>query len=721
MDANTPEPTTHQPRLVRAVVALVLVGLTGRPALGKLETWREDTSSAFSKAKRERLVVTESGHVRLGQTLTRAGTLDAVRIWDLARNAEGVLFAATGDEGKVYRREAKPDAPWTAEYDGGDTQALSLAVLPDGRVFAGTGPTGQVVEVSDPKHPTSRPAPEVKYIWDLATDAKGNLYAATGPNGQLWKRSAEGKWVLLLQSKHHHLRCVAVIPDGTIFAGSDGEGLVYRIAPDGKTSILFDASQSEVTALLPGPHGVVYVGTATESDGGGTGRTSVMFSGGEFSAGPKSGLGQTETAAAPEPPRPAEPPMSRSSPSRPSTGGSSPRRGAAGESAVYRLNADGVAREVFRVKALIFALAWQDDRLLVGTGPEGQLYEVRDDGRETAPLARLDTGQVLSLLAEPQGELLVGTGDPGAVFRLAAGHVQEGSLVSDVHDAKLVSRFGALSWRAVVPPGTSIALQARSGNVGEPDETWSDWSAPQTDPENSKALAPPGRFVQYRATLKTSDPKVTPELHGVSLRYQTANLPPDVTKVDVPDVSAGDGATRQTRLTLRWEADDPNDDDLKYSLQIRKEGWPEWIPLGEEPLTEKSFSWDTTTVPPGLYRVRVTASDRPSNNAEDAQSRDRESEPFVVDHEAPVVAIVLKGRSAAITLKDNLTRIAKAAYAVDGGEWVPIFPNDGLFDTPSETITLSLPELKEGPHVLVVRATDAAGNTGTGDALVPRR
>ena len=715
----------RRPKLGRVVLAVgLLAGLeAASPALAKLETWREDSSSAFSKARAERIVVTEAGHVRLGQALAPTAKLDAVRVWDLARNPDGVVFAATGDEGKVYRREPKGDAPWTIAYDAADTQALSLAVMPDGHVYVGTGPTGQVVDVTDPKHPSSRPSDTVKYVWDLAADAKGNLFAATGPTGQLWKRAPDGKWSLLLQSKHHHLRCVALGADGTVFAGSDGEGLVYRVAADGKASVLFDATQPEITCLLPGPDGTIFVGTATDSGSGGSSRSSINFASSELAGGSRPAAGATETAAAPEPPTASDPAKARSTTSRPSLGGSSSAKpSTAGENAVYRLDADGVARDVFRVKALIFALAWHDGRLLVGTGPDGHLYEVRDEGRETAPLARLDSGQILALSAEPHGGgVLVGTGDPGAVFRLAPGFVKEGSLVSDVHDAKLVSRFGSLTWRAVTPKGTSIRLETRSGNVGEPDETWSGWSAPQTDAENSKALAPPGRFVQYRATLLTDDPKVTPELHAVLLRYRTANLPPEVKKIDVPDVSAGDGTTHHSRLTLRWDADDPNDDDLKYELELRKEGWPEWIPLGSEPLTEKTFSWDTTTVPPGLYRVRVTASDAPSNSAEDAQSQERESEPFLVDHEAPAVTVTVKGAKATIALKDNLTRLAKAAYAIDGGEWIPIFPDDGLFDTTAEAITLTLPALKPGSHVLVIRATDAAGNTGTGDALIPRR
>ena len=71
-----------------------------------------------------------------------------------------------------------------------------------------------------------------------------------------------------------------------------------------------------------------------------------------------------------------------------------------------------------------------------------------------------------------------------------------------------------------------------------------------------------------------------------------------------------------------------------------------------------------------------------------------------------------------ITINDL---IVKAAYSIDGGEWVPIFPDDGLFDSPSETISLPLPDLKPGTHVLMVRATDAAGNLGTGDLVISGR
>ena len=683
----------------------------------KVETWRTEGASAFGKGHREGVVISDGGRVRLAQAIKGTAKLDAARVWDLARAKDGTVFAATGNDGKVFRREAGGD--WTVAFDGADSQALSLAVTPDGKVFAGTGPSGLVVEVGDPKHPASRPDPKVQYVWDLASDPRGNLYAATGPTGQLWKRSVDGAWSLLLDSKHSHLLCVAVGPDGSIYAGSDGEGLIYRVGPDGRPSVVYDAPQNEIRALFVGPDGAIYAGTAAESGGsGGSGRTSGPFTGGGGFARP-SGPEPVDAVAVQ---KVEVPPRREVTDSPTSPGGTaSPKPPSPGDNSVYRIGPDGVPREVFRHKALIYALAWLDDRLYVGTGPDGQLFEVRDLGRDSAPTARIDHGQILALLADPKDGLLIGAGDPGAVLRLEPGHVAGGSLTSDVLDAKLISRFGALSWKADTPPGTKVSVKVRTGNVGEPDDTWSTWSPEESDPALASAKVPPGRFAQYRASLATTEPGSTPELRSLTLRYQTANLPPEIARVDVPDLGAADGATRLARLTLRWEATDPNGDDLAYTLSIRKDGWPDWVKLGGEPLTESNFSWDISTVPDGTYRVRVTASDRPSNGPADALVRDRVSDPFLVDHQPPAVTVLAKPGGVSVAIKDDLTRIVKAAYALDGGEWVPVFPDDGLFDTPAESITIPLPDLKPGTHVLMVRATDAAGNLGTGDLVITGR
>lgn len=695
-------------RIVFSVCFLIAPCTVWTVQAAKLETWRQESATAFNKGKKDRVIITDSGRIRLSHALAPTSPIEALRVWDLARSKNDEIYAATGDAGKVYRLGAAPDAAWAVAYDAEDTQALALVVTPGGKVFVGTGPNGRIIEISDPRQPVETIHADVQYIWDLASDAEGSLYAATGPNGQLWKRSPAGAWSKLLDSKHPHLLCVAISGEGAVIAGSDGEGLIYKVARDGKVSILYDASQNEVRSLAIGPDGQLYAGTAataptSSGSGGGSGRVTATVGG---------AAARIRTVAfVQDKPAQANP-----------SGTARPSPAAAGENAVYRIGTDGAVREVFRAKVLINTLAWQADRLLIGTGPDGQIFEISDEGRETATIARLDHGQVLSLLLRSNGDLLIGAGDPGAVFTLGTGHATSGTFTSDVHDSKLISRFGVLEFHGDRPEGTRLAVQVRTGNVGEPDETWSDWTKAQADP-SARLDADPARFIQYRVNLATEKPSATPEVRSIAIRYQTLNLAPEISKLDVPDVAAGDGATRQSQFTLRWDASDPNGDDLTYELHVRKEGWPDWIRLGgDRPLTEKSYSWDTTALPPGTYRVRVTASDRLSNLPDETLTRRFESEPFLVDHESPKVVLQqAKGDTVKVVLTDRLTRLVKASYALDGGEWVPIFPIDGLFDSREETLEIRLPRLEPGAHVLMVRTTDAAGNTASSDAVLQSR
>lgn len=715
------------PRLLApARWAVVAVSFVGTAAFATdVATWRIDSADGFRDGHREGVVVSESGQVSLSNQIKTTPKLDAAHVWDLALAGDGTLYAATGDAGRIYSRAPGADA-WTIAHDDGDSQILSLAIAPDGAVFAGTGPSGQVLALKgDGKPDSSRPDPSVQYIWDLAADRDGNLYAATGPNGQLWKRSPAGAWSLLLDSAHSHLLCVAIGPEGEVYAGSDGEGLLYRIGRDGRATVLYDAPQAEVRALSVLGDGVVYAGTSAAEERTSTSGSSRTTSSTAGSATPppqddpiRASLEANLIALRDEPRGLILPALLQvPAPAPLAAGGTAtPKPPSPGENAVYRITPEGAARQVFRGKVLIFALAQHEGRLLIGTGPEGMLHELSGDARESVPLARLDNGQVLCLLTAPDGETLLGTGDPGAVLRLSPSRRPSGTLESDVLDAKLPSRFGAIGWDADIPPKTRLDFQVRTGNVGKPDATWSEWSAPTDDP--SKITAPAGRFAQWRARLSTEDPRATPALRAVFWRYQTLNLPPEIARLDVPDLSAGDGATRQISLSLKWEATDPNNDDLEYTIEVRKEGWPGWIRLGgETPLTDKEYKWDTTALPAGTYRLRVTASDRRSNREPEAETRSLTSTPFLVDHQPPTVSLSVTPPEAKVALRDGLTRLVKAAYALDGGAWVPIFPDDALFDSAKEEITISLRDLKPGTHVLTVRATDAAGNPGASDVV----
>jgi hypothetical protein len=691
--------------LVLAVIAASIPPTA--QALAREELWRQDSASSFSKGHEENVVVSDSGVIRLGRALGRVGKLDEAHVWDLARSSDGALYASTGDHGKVYRKKTDEDG-WQEILKLADSQVLSLAVTPEGRLIAGTGPGGHVVEWENGQKSDQVIHDDVRYVWDLALDRKGTLWAATGPSGQLWKRPSGGEWARVLDSPQPHLLCLVEAPDGSIYAGSDGEGLIYRISPQGKVSVMYDAEPSEIHALTVGPDGAVYAASAAESERSpGSSKSALLRK-------PPTGLFDLDAgfrlASLQEPARSRT--MQR------------------GENAVFRVAPDGSVREIFRAKALLYALTWQDDRLLVGSGPEGVLYEVRDGGRDWSSLARIDHGQVLCLRTGPKGEVWMGAGDPGGVRKLEDGHSDEGTFESDVFDAHLVSRFGALNVEGTWPEGTSVSIQGRSGNVARPDETWSDWSKPVEPDPTGKPQVPPGRFAQYRLKLSTHDRAKTPEVRSVTWLYRSVNQAPEVSGLTIPDLSRGDGSSRKPRFELGWTATDPNHDTLTYRLAIRKEGWPDWIAIGgPEPLSQRSFEWDTTTVPDGVYRLRVSASDRPSNPESEALERAKVSDLFVVDHEAPSVTLSFsreqaplvihsreKGRLT-VQIRDDLTRIVSAEVAIDSGPWSSLFPEDGLFDSRSETLHVPLGDLK-GAHVVVVRAIDAAGNVGSRDMLV---
>lgn len=676
------------------------------PAYAKDVIWRQEGAAALSKGQRDGVVISDDGAIRLGPRLTALPALDCNRVWDLARSVDGTLFAASGDQGRIYR--FRPPGDWQLIHDAGNTLTLCLDLDGTGRIAVGTGPEGRVLEMNgDGSNVTSSwPHPSVKYVWKVRYAADGSLYAATGPQGQLWKKSsgAAGAWSLIFDAPQPHLLSLALAPDGSVYAGSDAGALIYRIPAGGDAEVVLDAPQDEVRVLLH-VDGVLYAGTASEPPS----------SPARAAAWLRPGLaGNRVLRASTRAGRPG--PGSLGDDADAPGGTARLRPGAAGENVVYRIEAGDAPREIFRVKALIHALAVEGDRVLVGTGPDGQLYELTDHARRVTPLARIPHAQILTMLSGPEKSTWLGTSDPGAVYKLSAGCFDSGTFVSEVLDTSLPSRFGALRFEGEEPPGTRVVVHARTGSIAEPDATWSDWS------EAGQPLDP-ARFVQYRLTLTTRDPSQSPTVTCVELAYRTLNLPPEITSLNVPDLTSLDGSTRRTKVDMKWEASDPNDDDLTYELSIRKDDWPHWLPLNRHvPIVDKTWSLDTTTLPTGRYRLRLVARDDRSNPPAEALASTRTSTPFWIDHLPPAVELeMLAATNGALRIRarvsDRLTRIARVEYCLDGGPWTPAFPDDGLFDSLQEDVSLLFEGLSPGTHVLVLKATDAAGNPGASDLV----
>jgi hypothetical protein len=711
--------------LTAALLVLALPPATLLAA--KVRVWTQNAPASYDKAELKQSVVSSEGVVRLARQLKPLAGLDAAHVWDVVEDKDQNLIVATSNEGKIYK--VSPDGKESVLYTSEDSQVLCLVQSADGTIYAGTGPTGKIVRIDSQGQAKVFCETGEAYIWSLALDSKTQtLYAGTGPKGKILRVAPDGKANVFYSTKQEHILCVATGPDGSLFAGTDKGGLVYRIDAKGKGFVLYQSAQSEIRTLKVGLD-ALYVGTSAPTKRRGT----------VGSAGRDAGSSLTAAAVNQEHPvsLTAKKPVSTEegqtlaadkagsssfsdSKETKGTSAAAPSMPSVGENSVYRIGFDGGVREVFREKAMILSLLVRGNHLYVGTGMDGQLFEINEKTRERSEIARLDHGQIMCLLPRADGSIVVGAGDPGKLYVLQDKYAAKGTVTSEVFDAKLISKWGSLRWQAHTPEGTTIGVAVRSGNVAEPDETWSDWSAEQTDGEKATIPAPSARFLQYRLTMSTNSAEVTPAVHNLSLRYMTANHAPDVTKLEVPDLNAVN-LDNPKKLKIKWNATDPNEDELSYSVFVRKDGWQNWVLLEDE-LDKTDFEWDTTTTPSGVYQVKVVASDRKDNPEGEALTGERISTSFVVCHVAPTVklkVVATDGEVATVeaTATSPLVRLTGASFAVDGKKWINVFPEDGLFDSKTETFKFKTEALKAGTHVLVMRVKDAAGNTGSGDVV----
>ena len=709
-----------QRRLLLAALGAILVAPACQAA--KVKVWDQHAPTSFDKAQFQQAVVSSEGAIRLGRRLRPFADLDVSHVWDLVEVKDGVLFAAAGDEGKVYKIAA--DGKASVVYADDASRPFCLAAAGDDAVYVGAGPNGQILRVDaagkvKPVCLTGEP-----YVWSLAVDGKtGTLYAGTGPHGHVWKISPDGPAKVLYTAKQEHVLCVAAGADGQVYVGVDKSGLVYRIDEKGKAFVLYQAAQAEVRCLRVTAD-AVYVGTSTPTKrhGGavastptGSAATASLASyrpEAAASIGDKPTKDEGAKAGAPE----ADSKETKETKGSPASAPSAP---SGGENSVYRIGLDGGVREVFREKAMVLSLVRQNGHVFVGTGMDGQLFEVDDATREHSEIARLDHGQVLCMCQRRDGSVLLGAGDPGKLYLLEDRYAVRGTMISEVLDAKLVSKWGALRWEADAPAKTAVSVAVRSGNTAEPDDTWGDWSAEQTDAEKAVIDAPPARFLQYRLTLASEDPSVTPSVRGLTLRYQTTNQAPEVTKVEAPDLNAVN-LDSPKKLKFKWSAVDANEDELTFGLYVRKDGWKGWMEV-EEDFDKTEYEWDSTTTPDGVYQLKVTASDRRDNADAEALTGERVSSPFVVCHTPPAVKVkaTVAGAEASIEASSSspLVRLTAASYTLNGKKWVNVFPADGLFDGPAKAFKFKTEGLKPGTYVLVLRVRDAAGNTGSGDVV----
>src|SRR5690606_36367751 len=94
----------------------------------------------------------------------------------------------------------------------------------------------------------------------------------------------------------------------------------------------------------------------------------------------------------------------------------------------------------------------------------------------------------------------------------------------------------------------------------------------------------------------------------------------------------------QHEVDLEWRVDNPDKDVLRFRLAYQLLGSETWIDMlrPQERLTKTSYTWDTSSLPEGRYRVRVAASDELSNPPGSVETYALVSNTLVVDNTAQV-------------------------------------------------------------------------------------
>src|SRR5688572_27459037 len=258
--------------IMRLLIALTLALtlMSSAYAVGTSH-WTHTSEADFKAGTFKDVVATNLGDLRLSRAVKNLLGQDArvSAVYAMAQTPDGTVYAATGPEGVLLRITGEQVA--TAAELGDNTSLFSLLVDAKGNVLVGTGgESGQIFRIDTgggKPHSVFR-ADGVQYVWAMTqTDDDGRIYAATGPNGQLFEIAADGTSKVVLDTEENNLLCVLAGDGDLLHVGSDPNGLVYRFnRKTGETFVVYDAAETEVTALARDKAGNLYAATAQATE-----------------------------------------------------------------------------------------------------------------------------------------------------------------------------------------------------------------------------------------------------------------------------------------------------------------------------------------------------------------------------------------------------------------------------------------------------------------------
>jgi hypothetical protein len=723
-----------------AIFVICGLAIAGQPAV-----WETSGRVELLKGDARGVSITDTGVLMLSPKLTEVFNTQQTYIWSSAVDNQGNVFLGTGHDGKTYKITAA--GAGTLLYDAAELDVTALAIGPGGVVFAGTSPDGKVYRITADGKAEVYFDPGDKYIWSLAVMPDGSLAVGTGDSGKLYRVRAAGanpESSVLVSTNQTHVISLAVTPQGDLIAGTDSGGLVLRVSPEGKTFALFDTQLREIHALAPAADGSIYALALSDAAASARAPSTPAVA----PVQPTEGATPSTTVTITAIDESGAPIQTQPGPTRSRSDVSNAR------SAVFRILPDGATDVVWSsptVTAFSIAPGLQPGSVLIGTADKGRIYSVTNDGRDNL-LLQSPEGQISSLFVR-NNQVFAASSNQGKLFRFGNELVNEGTFESPVRDAKLTASWGRIWWRG----GGTVEVQTRTGNGERPDATWSDWSAVYRNPEGNQISSPRARFIQWRATVRASGSQSAPSwVEDVSVAYLPRNVAPEVLSISVLPIGVGlqqivpvtvDPNVESSGLdpslfgpvaqvpprrfyqrgarSFQWQAEDRNSDTLEYAIYYRALN-EQTFRLLKDKLRDNFYTIDGATLADGRYVIKVIASDAPDNPPGQKLTGERLSEPVDIDNTPPVVKttgepqIARDGVRVVFSVDDATGKVKKADASLDGGAWVPVFPEDGIADSGHEVYMVEFGQLGPGEHTISLRSFDSSGNAGTLSVTIKR-
>lgn len=695
------------------------------------QVWDMNGFLDFAHGRFSGVSLTYNGRVSLARALTTVFDTGQAEVWSIATAPDGSIYLGTGNRGRLYRVDPAGQSSllWTSDQP----EIFAIAVDSKGVVYAGSSPDGRVYRIENGKAAVYF-EPGEHYIWALALAPDGALMVATGDQGKIYRVIASGQGPGLgsvyYETGQAHVTSLAFDTQGRLLAGSEPNGILYRITGPGKAFALYKSSLPEIHSILPAPDGGIYVaamgGAVAKKAGAAAGAVTTTTTGSGAGAVVSTTVTVTEQEnginPAPKPEAAARPVVTGTAPVVVTAAASTNTDTSTDKSALYKISPDDSVETLWTSKEEnIYDVALEGSNVLFLTDVEGKIYQLEGPNRATL-LAETNEGDSTRLVETSRG-LLIGAGNLGRLLRLDAGPANTGWYESPVRDAGVNSKWGRLTWRG---DARGLAMRVRSGNSARPDQTWSDWSQPITDPANSSITSPTARYIQWRAEF-TLNGGSAPSFDDVTLAYLPQNSAPVIHAFLVtgaagsasksPAVDAqtiGHNAGEQVQVI--WQADDPDGDKLVYSLYFRGEDEKQWKLLRANS-SESTFAMDGEALADGRYVFRVVASDSPSNPPDTARQAELVSTAVKIDNTPPSVTLSGAARTGAgfemyADAQDRESALRRCEYSIDGGAWTPVEAEEGLTDAPRERFRIRIANLPPGEHLVTVRVYDGAGNAG---------